>query len=75
MQVYLLGDKLVFVVPDDHESGALRYFPLDRIPVRGMPRGFKPRPGIALVENRWEIAACRSLKLMHPQFLPPAAIS
>ncbi|KAK9863169.1 hypothetical protein WJX84_006220 [Apatococcus fuscideae] len=50
--VYLLEDKLVFVVPETHDTGAVRYFPLDRIPVRGMPRGFQPRPGIAIVDNR-----------------------
>lgn len=52
LQVYLLDDRLVFAPAEPHDSGALRYFPLDRIPVRGMPRGFQPRPGIALVENR-----------------------
>jgi len=55
-QAYLLEDRLCFA-PDGGASGGsggavTKYIPLDRIPVRGMPRGYLPSPGIAPVDPR-----------------------
>ena len=59
MQAYLLADRLCFAPaaappggPDTTSGGVTRYVPLERIPVRGRPRGYSPSPGIVPVAPR-----------------------
>lgn len=57
LQAYLLADRLCFT-PETAPLGAAdgegvtKYVPLERIPVRGRPRGYSPSPGIAPVDPR-----------------------
>ena len=48
--VYLTADRLCHT--PDPGAGSARYLPLDRIPVRALPRGYGPKLGVALVEDR-----------------------
>ena len=47
---YLTADRLCYTPDPDAES--VRYIPLDRIPVRALPRGYGPKLGVAAVEDR-----------------------
>ena len=52
--VYVLADRLCYT-PDPGANGApspVRYLPLDRIPVRALPRGYGPKLGVTVVEDR-----------------------
>jgi hypothetical protein len=57
LQAYLLADHLCFA-PETAPPGAAdvagvtKCVPLERIPVRGRPRGYSPSPGIAPVDPR-----------------------
>ena len=48
--VYLTEDRLCYT--PDPEAESVRYIPLDRIPVRALPRGYGPKLGVAAVEDR-----------------------
>lgn len=49
--VYLTADRLCYT-PDPEAGGPVRYLAVDRIPVRALPRGYGPKLGVALVEDR-----------------------
>lgn len=49
--VYLTSDRLCYT-PDPEAGGPVRYLSVDRIPVRALPRGYGPKLGVALVEDR-----------------------
>lgn len=53
-QFYLLNDRLCYTTPPSCPTAPtrVRYWPLDRIPVRPLPRGYAPAPGIAAVRDR-----------------------
>ena len=48
--VYITADRLCYTADPDVEG--VRYIPLDRIPVRALPRGYGPKLGVTLVEDR-----------------------
>lgn len=48
--VFLTADRLCYT-PDPDVEG-VRYLPLDRIPVRALPRGYGPKLGVTIVEDR-----------------------
>ena len=48
--VWVTADRLCYT-PDPDVEG-VRYLPMDRIPVRALPRGYGPRLGVTLVEDR-----------------------
>ena len=51
LQCTLLPDRLCY----EDAPGAraeVKYMPLDRVPVRAMPRGYKPAIGVALIAER-----------------------
>lgn len=51
LQFYLLDDRLCYT----EEPGKIedvRYIPLDRIPVRALPRGYGPQIGVTVIEDR-----------------------
>lgn len=50
-QVVLAADRLCYAPSPDPEEEA-RYIPLDRVPVRAMPRGYAPGIGAGLVDDR-----------------------
>lgn len=52
--VYVSADRLCYTPDPDADSGLcpVRYLPLDRIPVRALPRGYGPKLGVTLVEDR-----------------------
>lgn len=49
--MYLKDDRLCYT-PDPGGPGGVRYIPLDRIPLRALPRGYGPKIGIMLVDSR-----------------------
>lgn len=52
--VYVLADRLCYT-PDPGPNSTptpVRYLPLDRIPVRALPRGYGPKLGVTVVEDR-----------------------
>lgn len=49
--VYLTADRLCYT-PDPDDGGPVRYLAVDRIPVRALPRGYGPKLGVTLVEDR-----------------------
>ena len=63
--VWVTADRLCYT-PDPDVEG-VRYLPMDRIPVRALPRGYGPKLGVTLVEDRQArtpgLHACRSLPL------------
>lgn len=50
-QVVLAADRLCYAASPDPEEEA-RYIPLDRVPVRAMPRGYAPDIGVSLCQDR-----------------------
>lgn len=48
--LYLTADRLCYTA--DPTADSVRYLPLDRIPVRALPRGYGPKLGVSLVEDR-----------------------
>lgn len=56
LQFYLAGDRLCY---EDAPSASaeIKYIPLDRIPMRALPQGYRPRLGVTLVDERYSIAA------------------
>ena len=59
LQFYLLDDRLCYTVePGKVED--VRYIPLDRIPVRALPRGYGPQIGVTVIEDRQAIDFCLS---------------
>lgn len=51
--VYVLADRLCYTPdPGAGEASPVRYLPMDRIPVRALPRGYGPKLGVTLVEDR-----------------------
>ncbi|KAL4458577.1 hypothetical protein ABPG75_013442 [Micractinium tetrahymenae] len=59
--LYLTADRLCYTADPDADS--VRYLPLDRIPVRALPRGYGPKLGVTLVEDR-------QVDRSHPQLSP-----
>lgn len=51
LQVVLAADRLCYAASPDASAEA-RYIPLDRVPVRAIPRGYHPDVGASLVEDR-----------------------
>jgi len=49
--VFLLDDRLCYADGPGAAPDA-RYLPLDRVPVRPLPRGYGPRAGVALLDAR-----------------------
>lgn len=51
--VYVLADRLCYTPdPGAGEASPVRYLPMDRIPVRALPRGYGPKLGVTVVEDR-----------------------
>ena len=50
-QVFLLDDRLCYADGPGAAPDA-RYLPLDRVPVRPLPRGYGPRAGVTLLDAR-----------------------
>eukprot|EP00854_Cymbomonas_tetramitiformis_P004275 gene4275-5262_t len=48
---YLLDDRLCYTRTEGPSGGVVKYLPLDRIPVRAYPRGYKPKLAISLLEH------------------------
>ena len=51
LQFYLLDDRLCYYAGGGDE-GDIHYLPLDRIPVRALPRGYDPQIGVTLIDDR-----------------------
>lgn len=51
VQVVLAADRLCYAASPDPEEEA-RYIPLDRVPVRAMPRGYAPDIGVSPYQDR-----------------------
>ncbi|PRW59715.1 lipoxygenase homology domain-containing 1 isoform A [Chlorella sorokiniana] len=62
--VWLTADRLCYTA--DPEAEGARYLPLDRIPVRALPRGYGPKLGVTLIEDR-------QVDRSGPQFSPKKA--
>lgn len=58
--LFLTADRLCYTADPDADS--VRYLPLDRIPVRALPRGYGPKLGVALVEDR-QVGPCAGGRL------------
>ena len=56
MQFYLLDDRLCYT-DEPGKVEDVRYIPLDRIPVRALPRGYGPQTGVTVIEDR-QVAYC-----------------
>ncbi|KAK9811699.1 hypothetical protein WJX72_008565 [[Myrmecia] bisecta] len=54
--VWLTSDRLCFTSSQPGTSDRAHYIPLDRVPVRALPRGYGPQIGVHLVEDR-QVAA------------------
>ena len=50
MPLHCAADRLCYTA--DPEAEGARYLPLDRIPVRALPRGYGPKLGVTLIEDR-----------------------
>lgn len=59
LQFYLLDDRLCYT-DEPGKVEDVRYIPLDRIPVRALPRGYGPQIGVTVIEDR-QAVACRKL--------------
>ena len=53
LQFYLLDDRLCYT-DEPGKVEDVRYIPLDRIPVRALPRGYGPQIGVAVIEDRYQ---------------------
>lgn len=51
VQFFLLDDRLCYSAEQD-DCHDVRYVPLDRIPVRALPRGYGPQIGVTVIEDR-----------------------
>ncbi|KAL3141352.1 hypothetical protein ABBQ32_004935 [Trebouxia sp. C0010 RCD-2024] len=51
LQFYLLDDRLCYT-DEPGKVEDVRYIPLDRIPVRALPRGYGPQIGVTVIEDR-----------------------
>ena len=51
MQFFLLDDRLCYSAQQE-DCHDVRYVPLDRIPVRALPRGYGPQIGVTVIEDR-----------------------
>lgn len=51
LQFYLLDDRLCYT-EEPGKVEDVRYIPLDRIPVRALPRGYGPQIGVTVIEDR-----------------------
>ena len=49
-EVYLLPDRLCYA--DSPDAPDITYLPLDGVPVRPLPRGYAPTPGVARLDRR-----------------------
>ena len=56
LQFYLLDDRLCYT-DEPGKVEDVRYIPLDRIPVRALPRGYGPQIGVTVLEDR-QVVAC-----------------
>lgn len=61
-------DRLCYTA--DPEAEGARFLPLDRIPVRALPRGYGPKLGVTLIEDRQVgrlglVIACLSASALH----------
>jgi hypothetical protein len=52
LQFTLLPDRLCYEDAPGVRA-EVQYMPLDRVPVRAMPRGYKPAIGVALIDERY----------------------
>ncbi|CAG9467560.1 unnamed protein product [Pedinophyceae sp. YPF-701] len=58
---FLLPDRLCYArEPDPPPGSRLKYLPLDKFPIRPLPRQYKPQPAVTLLERRlvpgaWEL--------------------
>ena len=52
LQFYLLDDRLCYT-DEPGKVEDVRYIPLDRIPVRALPRGYGPQIGVTVIEDRY----------------------
>ncbi len=77
MPLHCAADRLCYTA--DPEAEGARYLPLDRIPVRALPRGYGPKLGVTLIEDRqvgrvWsaqrQMLHCR-LRMLLWQCMPP----
>jgi hypothetical protein len=48
---YLLSDMLCYAKSEGASTGVVKYFPLDRIPVRAYPRGYRPAMAVTMLEE------------------------
>ncbi len=53
LQFYLLDDRLCYT-DEPGKVEDVRYIPLDRIPVRALPRGYGPQIGVTVIEDRYQ---------------------
>ena len=58
LQFYLLDDRLCYT-DEPGKVEDVRYIPLDRIPVRALPRGYGPQIGVTVIEDR-QVVECLS---------------
>ena len=77
MQFYLLDDRLCFTA-EPGKVDDVRYIPLDRIPVRALPRGYGPQIGVSVVEDRYTLYPSPLFQqpgaLLPEQYLMPPAM-
>lgn len=57
LQFYLLDDRLCYT-DEPGKVEDVRYIPLDRIPVRALPRGYGPQIGVNVIEDRQVALMC-----------------
>ena len=60
VQFYLLDDRLCYT-DEPGKVEDVRYIPLDRIPVRALPRGYGPQIGVTVIEDRYSNAPADNL--------------
>ncbi len=53
LQFYLLDGRLCYT-DEPGKVEDVRYIPLDRIPVRALPRGYGPQIGVTVTEDRYQ---------------------
>ena len=51
LQFYLAGDRLCYE-DTPSASAEIKYIPLDRIPMRALPHGYRPSLGVTLIDDR-----------------------
>lgn len=63
VQFYLLDDRLCYT-DEPGKVEDVRYIPLDRIPVRALPRGYGPQIGVTVIEDRYSNAPAENLYVL-----------